>query len=262
VSAIALTPGHDILFPAQEEKHIMATPTNIIEQGTAFLQALVEWQQQLPGISWRDLHEDIEAERVALFCVDMIKGFCTEGPLSSPRVQGIAPAVVTTFENAYTAGVRDFLLAQDAHTPDAVEFESYPPHCIEGTSEAETISELAQLPFADIFTIVPKNSLNPFHGTELLAWQDIHRDLSVAIVVGDCTDLCVHEMAMHLKLYANAHNRKMRVIVPANAVQTFDTPIETAKQLGILPHSADVMHLLFLYHMCLNGIEVVREIVV
>ncbi len=241
----------------------MTTPTNatsILEQGTAFLQALVEWEQQLPSISWHDLHEDIEAERVALFSVDMVKGFCTEGPLSSPRVQGIAPVIAATFENAYTAGVRDFILAQEAHTPDAIEFESYPPHCIEGTSEAETIPELAQLPFAESFTIVPKNSLNPFFGTELPAWQDIHRDLSVAVVVGDCTDLCVHQTAMHLKLYANALNRRMRVIVPANAVQTFDTPIETAKQLGILPHSADVMHLLFLYHMRLNGVEVVKEI--
>jgi len=236
--------------------------TSIIEQGSAFLQALVAWQQQLPNLSWNELHEDIEAERVALFSVDMIKGFCTEGPLSSPRIQGIVPEVVATFEHAYTAGVRDFILAQDAHTPDAVEFESYPPHCVEGTSEAETIPELAQLSFAELFTIVPKNSLNPFHGTELLAWQDIHRDLSMAIVVGNCTDLCVYEMAMHLKLYANAHNRKMRVIVPANAVQTFDTPIETAQQLGILPHNGDVLHLLFLYHMRLNGIEVVREITV
>lgn len=243
----------------------MTTPTqssSIIEQGAAFLQALAAWKQQLPSLSWNELHEDIEAERVALFSVDMIKGFCTEGPLSSPRIQGIVPEVVATFEHAYTAGVRDFILAQDAHTPDAVEFESYPPHCIEGASEAETIPELAQLSFADLFTIVPKNSLNPFHGTELLAWQDIHRDLSVAIVVGNCTDLCVYEMAMHLKLYANAHNRKMRVIVPANAVQTFDTPIETAQKLGILPHSGDVLHLLFLYHMRLNGIEVVREITV
>jgi hypothetical protein len=52
----------------------------------------------------------------------------------------------------------------------------------------------------------------------------------------------------------------MRVIVPANAVQTFDTPIETAQQLGILPHNGDVLHLQFLYHMRYNGIEVVREI--
>ncbi len=239
---------------------ISTIPANILEQGTAFLQGLVEWERQLPSISWNDLHGDIEAERVALFSVDMINGFCTEGALASPRVQGIVPAVVATFENAYAWGVRDFILAQDAHTADAPEFTSYPPHCLAGTSEAETIPELARLPFADLYTIISKSSLNPFYGTSLLAWQDIHRDLSTAIVVGDCTDLCVHQAAMHLKLYANANNIKMRVIVPENAVQTYDLPLETSKQPGALPHNGDIMHLLFLYHMQLNGVEVVREI--
>jgi hypothetical protein len=80
-------------------------------------------------------------------------------------------------------------------------------------------------------------------------------------VVGNCTDLCVYLLALELKLYANAHNWKMRVIVPENAVQTYDIPIETAKSIGALPHDGDFKHLVFLYHMRLNGVEVVREIV-
>jgi nicotinamidase-related amidase len=191
----------------------------------------------------------------------MLNGFCYEGVLSSPRIQHIIPAVVAAFNGAYGIGVRDFVLAQDCHPADAVEFADFPPHCQVGTLEAETIPELAQLPFAELYTKVAKNSLNAFYGTELLAWQDIHRDLSTVVAVGNCTDLCVYQLAMHLKLYANAHNRTMRVIVPANAVQTYDTPLETAVSLGILPHDGDVMHLLFLYHLRLNGIEVVREIV-
>jgi len=73
-------------------------PANIVEQGTAFLQALVEWERQLPSISWNDLRADIEAERLAVFSVDMINGFCTQGALASPRVQAIVPAVAVTFE--------------------------------------------------------------------------------------------------------------------------------------------------------------------
>jgi hypothetical protein len=69
-------------------------------------------------------------------------------------------------------------------------------------------------------------------------------------------------MALHLKLLANASNRQdLRIIVPENAVQTYDIPVETARELSILPHDGDVMHLIFLYHMRLNGIEIVREIV-
>ncbi|MBV9230062.1 MAG: cysteine hydrolase [Chloroflexi bacterium] len=231
-----------------------------MEQAMQFLGALVEWERSLPAIAWTDFVAEAQQGRVALFSVDMINGFCHEGVLSSPRVKGIIPAVVAAFKAAHAIDVRNFVLAQDCHSPNSVEFADFPPHCQMGTSEANTIPELAELPFADLYTVVSKNSLNAFHGTNLGEWLDAHRDLSVAVVVGDCTDLCVHQMAMHLKLYANAHNLKMRVIVPENAVQTYDMPIKTAREIGALPHDANTLHLLFLYHMRLNGVEVVREI--
>ena len=235
-------------------------PEPFMERATEFLGALAEWQSTLPTIAWTDLAEEARQGKVALFSVDMINGFCHEGVLSSPRVKGIIPEVVAAFEGAYAVGVRDFILAQDCHTPNAVEFADFPPHCQVNTSEAETIPELAALPFANLYTVVAKNSLNAFHGTRLGTWLDEHRDLSAAVIVGDCTDLCVHQMALHLKLYANAYNLPLRVIVPKNAVQTYDIPVETARQIGSLPHDGDVLHLTFLYHMRLNGVEVVKEL--
>lgn len=234
-------------------------PEDFIAQALPFLEALVDWEHNLPALAWNDLVVEAQLGRVGLFSVDMINGFCHEGTLSSPRVAGIIPTVVAAFQAAHAIGVRNFVLAQDCHTPDAAEFAAFPPHCQAGTSEAEAIPELASLPFADLYTIVAKNSLNAFHGTTLPAWLDDHRDLSVAVVVGDCTDLCVHQLALHLKLSANAQDKPLRVIVPANAVQTYDTPIAVAREIGALPHNGDFLHLLFLYHMCLNGIEVVRE---
>jgi nicotinamidase-related amidase len=235
-------------------------PANFVEQTKEFLSALVEWERNLPAMSWSDLREEAQQGRVALLSVDMTNGFCHEGALSSPRVNGIIPAVVAAFKGAHAIGVRDFVLPQDCHTHNAVEFADFPPHCEVGTNEANTIPELANLPFADLYTIVPKNSINAFIDTSLTAWLDAHRNLSAVVIVGDCTDLCVHQLAMYLKLYANAHNLKMRVIVPENAVQTYDMPVETANAIGALPHDGDFMHLLFLYHMRLNGVEVVREI--
>ncbi|GCE17737.1 cysteine hydrolase family protein [Dictyobacter kobayashii] len=241
----------------------MATPIQaeqFLAQANLFLQALLDWEQQLKSASWQELTEVIQHGRAALFSVDMINGFCHEGALSSPRVEGIIPAVVEVFQGAYAAGIRQFILAQDCHTPESVEFANFPPHCQKGTAEADNIPELARLPFADLYTIVQKNSLNGFLGTELGSWLEQHKDLQAAIIVGDCTDLCIYQMAMHLKLYANAHNLPLRVIVPANAVQTYDTPVATAQQLRILPHDGDVLNLMSLYHMSLNGIEVVRSI--
>ena len=240
---------------------ISTIPSNFVERSKAFLSALVNWERNLPALAWSDLRAEAQQGRVALISVDMINGFCYEGVLSSPRVKDIIPAVVGCFEGAYSVGVHEFVLAQDCHTLDAVEFADFPPHCHAGTSEADTIPELANLPFANLYQVVSKNSLNAFHGTDLGAWLEARHHFSKIVIVGDCTDLCVHQMAMHLKLYANAYNLKMRVIVPENAVQTYDMPVETANAIGALPHDGDFMHLVFLYHMRLNGVEVVREIV-
>jgi hypothetical protein len=51
------------------------------------------------------------------------------------------------------------------------------------------------------------------------------------------------------------------VIVPADCVQTFDTPLALARQIGAMPHDGDLLHLVFLYSMQLNGIEVVRTVI-
>ena len=123
------------------------------------------------------------------------------------------------------------------------------------------IPELTALPFADTFTIIPKNSLSPAIATSFDSWLEAHPDLSTAIVVGDCTDLCTYQLAMHLRMRANARNlQNLDVIVSANTVDTYDLPAETAPT-GVFPHPGDFFHQVFLYHMALNGIRVVRELV-
>ena len=81
------------------------------------------------------------------------------------------------------------------------------------------------------------------------------------MVVGDCTDLCTYQLAMHLRLRANALNlRGIRVIVPRDGVETYDLPVEVAEDLDTMPHAADLLHLVFLYSMAQNGVEVVARI--
>lgn len=225
-----------------------------------FLEWLVEWKANLPAQHWADLTRDVTPSQMGLFCVDMVNGFCHEGNLASPRVHALIPAIQRLFEDAYRAGVRQFVLPQDTHRHDAVEFHDFPLHCVEGTTESEMIPELQELPFADLFQVVPKNSLSASHGTTLDSWLDQHPDLRLAIIAGNCTDLCAHQLSMHLKLRANARNVPMRVMVPENCVQTYDLPVQTARELGALPHDGDVLHLVFLYHLRLNGAEVVRAI--
>ena len=232
----------------------------LIEHSRPFLEWLVEWERSLPSLRWADLLREMPPEQISVFCVDMTNGFCHEGNLASPRVHALIPAVRRLFEEAHQGGVRQFVLPQDTHRQDALEFHDFPLHCVAGTLEAETVAELQELPFADLFRVFPKNSISTSQDTGLAGWLDTQAALGAAVICGDCTDLCVHQLMMYLKLRANARNQALRVIVPANSVQTYDLPVATARQLGALPHDGDLLHLLFLYHMRLNGAEVVRSL--
>lgn len=224
-----------------------------------FLDWLAQWEESLPDASLSEVVPD--PARAALVSEDMLKGFCNQGALASPRAGGIVPAVVRLFQRAHDLGGRHFLLFQDTHDPDAVEFSAYPPHCVAGTAESETIDELKALPFSDLFVTLPKNSISSSIGTGLDAWLEAHPQVTDFIVVGVCTDICVYLAALYLRMRANIlGQREARVVVPADCVQTYDLPVETAAELGALPHDADLLHRVFLYHMALNGIEVVAHL--
>jgi nicotinamidase-related amidase len=232
---------------------------SLISASRPFLDWVVRWHNNLDTFSLSSAIS--EPERTAILAVDIVNGFCYQGPLASERVAGIVPAVVDLFKAAHEHGVRHFLLAEENHPPDAVEFESYPPHCVAGTPEAETVPELVALPFADSFVIIKKNSINPFVETALEAWLDKHPEVNTFIVVGDCTDLCTYHLAMGLRLWANARQRRdVRVILPVDGVQTYDLPVQVAGEIGAIPHDGDLLHLVFLYSMMLNGVQIVSSL--
>jgi nicotinamidase-related amidase len=227
-----------------------------IEQSTPFLTWLVNWLNKLKAVP---LTEAIPyPERTAILSVDLIVGFAYQGPLSSSRVADIVPPTAKLFARARAAGIEHYILTQDCHTDDTPEFGSFAPHCACGSAEAETVPELLALPFSDRFTVIPKNSISSAIGTTLDEWLNAHhQEVDTFIVVGDCTDLCTYQLAMHLRLRANAHGYQQRVIVPADCVQTYDLPVDMAANLGIMPHDGDLIHAIFLYQMALNGIEVI-----
>ncbi|MFN8478589.1 MAG: isochorismatase family protein [Kouleothrix sp.] len=144
-------------------------------------------------------------------------------------------------------------LTQDTHDPATPEFQAYPPHCLRGTPESEAVDALKALPFYDEVAIFPKNSINSHLGTGLgVMGRKVHPLVNTFIVVGDCSDLCTYQAAMQLRLEANAGNLARRVINPAAAVDTFDTPVSVARDLGIYAHDGDLHYALFLHHIWLR----------
>ena len=228
-----------------------------------FLAWLVDWYNSRLALPWAELLDGAEntPTRVAVLAVDVTSGFCSDGPLSSERVGRIAEPIARLFQRAHDRGVRHFILPQDTHSEDAIEFRSFPAHCVRGTSESLTIPELDSLPFSDLFEVIEKDSISSSINTELDAWLDSHPEVTTFLIVGDCTDLCVYQLAMHLRLRANALNlRDTRVILPVHGVDTFDIPVDVAQEIGAMPHHGDLMHLIFLFSMAQNGIEIVSEV--
>ncbi|MEN6409913.1 MAG: isochorismatase family cysteine hydrolase [Anaerolineaceae bacterium] len=228
------------------------------QQAAPYLAFLENWLDTLPSLSLAELLA--APDEVAIFSVDLTNGFCVQGPLASPRVAAIVAPVAHLLQAAWEKGVRQILLLQDAHEPNAVEFNQFPPHCVRGTIEAQAVDELKALPFYDALLQIPKNSIHSGLNTGLKAWLDAHLKINTFIVVGDCTDLCVDQLAMYLRLDANAFQIQRRVIVPVNCVDTYDFPVEAAQAVGGVPHPAELLHAVFLHHLMLNGIEVVARL--
>jgi nicotinamidase-related amidase len=232
---------------------------NLSHTAQPFLAYLEAWYAELPSLALAELIGN-EPERVGIISIDVINGFCTSGPLASERVGRIAQPVADLFARAHALGVRHFALTQDTHDPDTPEFQAYPPHCLKGTEESEAVDALKALPFYDAIKIIEKNSINSMIGTSFGAWLAARPRLDTFVVVGDCTDLCTYQAAMQLRLEANAGNFTRRIVVPADAVDTFDTPVSVARELGIKAHDGDLHHVLFLHHMASNGVEVVASL--
>jgi nicotinamidase-related amidase len=224
------------------------------EEMKGFLAYLSGWESNLPRYHFGT--GGVDVARTALLSVDLVNGFCTEGPLASSRVKNIIAPVVRLFEQAWSAGVGHYALLQDSHEDSALEFSAFPPHCRAGTSQADTVPEIRVLPFFQVMAVIRKNTIHSGLNTGLDAWLSQRPEVDTMIIVGDCTDLCVYQLAMHLKLRANAYHHPVRVIVPADCVDTYDIPVDMAARIGAMPHPAELLHTFFLYHMALNGIEV------
>lgn len=232
-----------------------------LAKNKSFFQYLMDMGEKLEHITLEKIVKEAGGpDKVAVISVDVIEGFCRIGPLSSERIKGIIKPIVDIFNKAYDIGIRNFALPQDSHPADSPEFRFFPPHCITGTEEAETVKEFKGLPFFDEMVVFPKLSINSGINTGLGEWL-LEKAPKKIIVVGDCTDLCTYQLALFINHLGHSSNVHWDVIMPVNAVETYDLPVEVAKEIGAAPHPGDLLNVIFIYHMALNGVHLVKEII-
>ncbi|SCZ79350.1 isochorismatase family cysteine hydrolase [Acidaminobacter hydrogenoformans] len=190
--------------------------------------------------------EALNPKTSVLVIIDMTNGFAFEGPLSSPRVGALVPVIKDLAKACLNKGI-PVIAPSDHHTLQAEEFSAYPPHCVSNTEESELVSPLKAL--SGILTL-PKNSTQIWHAPAFQAWFKENENRSTWLLTGDCTDICVLQFALALKTYYQSENKPSRIIVPVNAVNTFDTP----------DHPGDLYHLIGLDLMAAGGVELVRRV--
>ena len=230
----------------------------LAEKSKPFLDYLEVWLEALPSLTFNEALPN--PDKSAIISIDVINAFLYEGHLSSPRVAAIDVPITNLMKTSWEQGLRDILLVQDAHQDGTKEFGEFGSHALKGSSEAETIDMIKALPFFDKMTIVYKDSIHPALNNGFDAWLAEREYLETIIAVGDVTDLCIYQLAMYLKLSANANRKNWRVIVPENCTQTWHLSVKDAQDLPAKPHHGDMLHATFLNHMALNGVEVVKSI--
>lgn len=225
---------------------------DLTQKEADFIANIKRWREDLKPLKFDEIFKN-GAHNVAFISVDMINGFCHEGTLSSPRCGAIASKLVQTFKIAHDDFcLKNFVLIEDSHDENCAEFSDFPPHAIKGGKEAETIDELKNLDFYKEMKIFKKNSLSSAFCKGFNDFIAQNPQINTFVIFGDCTDLCVYQLVSHLKLQANEHDIKRRVIVPDALVQTYDSP----------QHDGDLYHLIFLHHMSIGlGAKVVKDIV-
>lgn len=166
-----------------------------------------------------------------LFVVDMNNGFARKGALASDRVEKIIPNIVEVIKK-FKENNEEIIAFTDYHKKDAVEFNDFPPHCVEGTEECELVDEIKE--YEDCIKVIKKNSTNSFLEEE--TQEEVKRLISLGIkkwyVTGCVTDICVKQFALTLKTYFNKENLDMDVIVIKDCVETFEAPGHSAEEMN------------------------------
>lgn len=206
---------------------------------------VIELINEINGLPTMSL-SDFAPEKTAMIVVDVVNGFIREGAMASPLVEDIIPEVAKLMDKCNKAEIPVVAFA-DCHKEDCSEFASFPPHCIENTSESELVDELKKV---GGYFLMKKNSTNGFHEKIFKQCLIQNPTTNTFIVVGDCTDICVMQFCLTLKTWYTQQNRNIDIYIPVNAVETYDAPC----------HDADFMNIAAYKLMKDSGIRFVKEI--
>lgn len=163
----------------------------------------------------------LENLKELLIIVDMINGFVKEGALADQFIQHTVKEQIKLIEEIIFKK-EGLMFIQDAHPKESTEFKRYPEHCVEGTYESEVIEELKK--YQKYALNYKKNSTSTIFAPNFMNDIEKLKELKQVVITGCCTDICVMNLAIPLKNYFDQYNKDINIIVPENAVETYNAP--------------------------------------
>lgn len=157
----------------------------------------------------------------ALYMIDMNNGFVNFGAMANPEYNKLVPEQLRLIEKFRKEnGLVNFIL--EGHDKDALEFQTYPQHCVIGTKEAELIPEFIEQQKLENTKTYYKNCINGMLNRNLQ--DDIRqlKNLREIVIAGVCADLCVMDFGRTYLRYLDEINKKATMFVVKSAIDTFD----------------------------------------
>jgi len=136
----------------------------------------------------------LDPTETAVVIVDMQNGFChPDGSLYAPGSEAAIEDCVTLVEQARDAGAA-VVYTRDVHPPEQFEdahyydeFEQWGEHVVEGSWDAELVSELSP---REEELVVMKHTYDAFHQTNLDGWLSAH-NIKNLVFGGTLANVCV-----------------------------------------------------------------------
>jgi len=169
------------------------------------------------------MKQELERMKRTLVVVDAIKAFRTEGNMAITDIGEDIDNEIVRLVKLFLDRKDDVIFLMEGHTKYSVEFNDFLPHGILGTKEADIIEKLK--PFLGQVICIRKNSTSGFVTEDYQKYMKANINKLIEMVYcGYCADICVPNVAIPTKMYLNEHNINCDVVVPENAIETFDAP--------------------------------------
>lgn len=166
--------------------------------------------------------EELKKIKKLLIVIDMVNGFVKEGPLAAASIQRIIPENKRLVEEFIESDDSAVAFIRDSHTKDAVEFNVFGAHCLEGSIESELDDALK--PYESDTLVYKKNSTNFVFAPSFQ--EDIANmtNLEEVVLNGCLSDYCVKNGGITLRNLFDQQDRNIKIYVEEDGIDTFDAP--------------------------------------